>query len=392
MSSFSALPGSTALSATAEHVAPGHPDKACDQMADAIVDEVKTGGARRGSTDPQDAPNRQRAAIEILAKDHLVVVSGEIRTGPEVTRALDIDAIVRGVWREIGYPGADNLTVINHVRKQSPELQVNADADGAGDQGIMVGYATDSTPTFMPPEYEAARMLCRKVQDLAKDGTAPWIGADAKTQVTLGPDGAAQRVVIAVQHAAEINGQSRPADVQAIIREMLLREAVLPVLGAVPPSAVVINGSGSFVVGGTIGDAGVVGRKIVVDAYGPRVPVGGGAYSGKDATKVDRSAAYMARHIAKTAVALGVGDARAVTVHLAYAIGSRQPEMITAVTDAGKDVSEWVRSRFRDLSPAAIGEHLGLWRPQGWSYRATAAYGHYGRPEFPWERIAEVSA
>jgi S-adenosylmethionine synthetase len=380
----------SSTSFTAEHVSPGHPDKFCDGVADRILDAVLRAAHTSGAA--ADAPNRQRTAIEILAKDHLVVVSGEVRMGPGVAPAVDVDAIVRQAWREVGYDNPDHISVIDHVRAQSPELQVNADADGAGDQGIMVGYATRRTPSFMPPEYEMARSLCQRIWAIGRDGIAPFARSDIKTQVTIDPDGAPSHVVIAVQHAAMIDGISDPVTVQKIVREAMIELAVRPVLGEVASAKVVVNGSGSFVVGGPIGDAGVVGRKIAVDAFGPAVPVGGGAYSGKDPTKVDRSAAYMARHIAKTAVALGVRDARDATVHLAYAIGSRQPEMITAVTERGIDISDWVRSRFTDLSPRAIGEVLGLWHPTGWSYQDTAGFGHYGRGSFPWEAVADVAA
>lgn len=382
--------GGGRIPATAEHVSQGHPDKFCDQVADSILDAILA--ASRRHADGSNAPNRQRTAIEMLAKEHLVVVSGEVRMGPDVAAAVDIDAVARQVWRDVGYPDAEKIVVLDHVRAQSPELQVNADADGAGDQGIMVGFATNETPTFMPPEYELARSLCRRIRDIGRDGTAPFVRADAKTQATLDRDGRPTRIVIAVQHAASIDGEHDPARVRAMVRDAMMRHAVVPIFGRVGDGLVVVNGSGSFVVGGPIGDAGVVGRKIAVDAFGPSVPVGGGAYSGKDPTKVDRSAAYAARWIAKTAVALGVRDAGTVTVSLAYAIGSRQPEMVTATTDKGVDISDWVHSRFPDLSPRAIGELLGLWQPQGWSYRDTAAFGHYGRDEFPWERIADVKA
>jgi len=382
---------------TAEHVSPGHPDKACDQFADSILDEILNvaRSLRPADRSHEDHPSMQRTAIEMLAKDHLVVISGEIRMSPNVMGKVDVSKVVRDQWRRIGYPDAEQITILDHLQVQSSELQVNADREGAGDQGIMVGFATNETASGLPLEYELARNLCIKIQDVKLQGIAPWICADAKSQVTLGPSGAVERVVVAVQHLPEIDGVREHRAIQKRIKAVLMEHVIEPVVGVeVNPDRVTVNGSGSFVVGGTIGDAGVVGRKIVVDAYGPSVPVGGGAYSGKDPTKVDRSAAYMARHIAKTAATMHIRDAKCVTVHIAYGIGLTQPEMIAAETDAGIDISDWVKARFPDLSPRAIADTLDLWNPgeeKGWRYRDTAAFGHYGRSQFPWERLAKVS-
>ena len=389
-------PGRTTTRRTAEHVSQGHPDKACDQFADGILDAILDAArdiGARGETNPNHAI-QQRAAIEMLAKDHLVILSGEVRMGPEVARRVRVADIIRKKWAEIGYPDADKVTVIDHLQVQSPELQASSDDDGAGDQGIMVGFATNETESGLPKEYAAARDLCRRIQDLGRLGIAPWGRADAKTQVTLNAAGDIDRLVIAVQHAADVDGATEPRAIQDRIKSVLIKHAVLPLFGAIAPEKISVNGTGSFLIGGTIGDAGVVGRKIVVDAYGPNVPVGGGAYSGKDPTKVDRSAAYMARHIAKTAAHLRIRGARDVTVHIAYCIGLRSPEMVTAVTDAGIDISDWVTSRFPDLSPRGIAETLGLWRSAHgvtWRYQDTAAFGHYGRDAFPWEAVAAVS-
>ncbi len=381
---------------TAEHVSQGHPDKACDQFADSILDAILDAARAFGVSNQAD-PNhstRQRAAIEMLAKDHLVIVSGEVRMGPEIAGQIRVADIVKRKWTEIGYPDADKVSVIDHLQVQSAELQASSDNEGAGDQGIMVGFATNETESGLPKEYAAARDLCLRIQALGRAGILPWVRADAKTQVTLNPGGGVDRIVIAVQHAADVAGATEPREIQRIIKSTLIEQAIRPLFGAVPSERISINGTGSFLVGGTIGDAGVVGRKIVVDAYGPSVPVGGGAYSGKDPTKVDRSAAYMARHIAKTAAHLRIRGAREVTVHIAYCIGLQQPEMVTAITDAGVDISDWVRSRFPDLSPRSISETLGLWRSSAaapWRYQDTAAFGHYGRGIFPWEAIAAVS-
>lgn len=387
---------SAIMARTSEHVSQGHPDKACDQFADSILDRVLDVAREIGARDAFDPnhPTRQRVALEMLAKDHLVMVSGEIRMGPDVYPRVKIAEIVRNKWTEIGYPDADKITVIDHVQVQSPELQASSDNDGAGDQGIMVGFATNETQSGLPKEYEAARDLCQRIQELGKSGVLPWIRADAKTQVTVGANGSIDRVVIAVQHASEVDGEREPRIVQERIKDALTKHAIIPLLGKLAADRINVNGTGSFVIGGPIGDAGVVGRKIVVDAYGPHVPVGGGAYSGKDPTKVDRSAAYMARYIAKTAARMSIRGANSVTIHIAYCIGLHQPEMVTAVTDAGIDISDWVKSRFPDLAPRAIAETLGLWRMgpnTGWRYQDTAAFGHYGRELFPWEKIAPVS-
>ena len=387
----------TTVTRTSEHVSQGHPDKACDQFADAILDQILDSARinEKGAAKDLDQPNRQRAAIEILAKGFLVIVSGEIRMGPRVAQCVSVADIIKNKWSAIGYPSAEKVTVLNHLQVQSSELQANADREGAGDQGIMVGFATNETNCFMPREYEAARDLCLRIQQLAKEGTAPWLRADAKTQVTLNSEGRVERVIISVHHANEIDGATKADSITRRIKAVLMEHAIEPLLGkSVTADRVIVNGSGSFVVGGTVGDAGVVGRKIVIDAYGPHVPVGGGAYSGKDPSKVDRSAAYMARHIAKTATAMRIQRANSVTVHIAYGIGQQQPEMVTAVTDAGVDISDWVMSRFPDLAPAAIIDRLGLWRTgesSDWRYQDTAAYGHFGRNLFPWEQIADVS-
>jgi S-adenosylmethionine synthetase len=387
---------------TAEHVSQGHPDKFADQFADAVLDEVirlahEHGDPNGGDETRKNLVSFQRTALEVLAKDHLVAISGEARFGPDIRQRLDIRAIGRKVWSDVGYPDADMVTVLDHIQMQSPELQVSSDRDGAGDQGIMVGYANSATKSMMPPEWELARDLCQAIMDLR--GQHDWIRADAKTQVTLDDGGRPSRIVIAVQHDESVvrqggDGKVDNAATCAEIKSRLMPLVVAPMFGAdFDPERVSVNGTGSFVIGGTIGDAGVVGRKIVVDAYGPRVPVGGGAYSGKDPTKVDRSAAYMARRIAKTAAHMGIRGAKEVTVQIAYCIGKLEPEMVTAVTETGVDISDWVMSRFPDLSPRNIIETLDLWRmkDRSWSYQETASFGHYGNDRYPWEQIADVN-
>ena len=366
---------------TAEHVSCGHPDKFCDQVADKILDEVLTLGA----SDPAVTASL-RTAIECLAKDNLLVVSGEVKLTPEIGAAFDPVELARQVWTDIGYgEDTEQLTVVDHVRAQSADIAKGTgsgiDAGGAGDQGIMVGYATNETEEMMPREWLTAKNLCRRLHDLRVSGEVGWLRSDCKTQVTLGDDGQVTNVIIAAQHADDVSDE----EIGKTIREKVIQ----PEIGSIP-DRVSINGTGRFVIGGPTGDAGVVGRKIVVDAYGPRVSVGGGAYSGKDPTKVDRSAAYMARHIAKAVVAHNIGGATACTVTLAFGIGLIQPEMVKATTNSGQDVSAWVREKFPDLSPLNIIDQLSLRAPSGWSYYESASYGHYGRDIFPWEAIANV--
>jgi S-adenosylmethionine synthetase len=303
---------------------------------------------------------------------------------PAKLRALlDVTGVAKRVWKDAGYGEDDSrLTVIDHVGEQSADISTGAgtgvDAGGAGDQGVMVGFATTETPEMMPREWVLARDLCQKISALR--ARLSWLGSDIKTQISLGDDGGVTSVIIAAQHSKDIDVLD--------VREQLIAEAVEPIVGCLLPKQVKVNGTGRFVLGGPTGDAGVVGRKIVVDAYGPRVPVGGGAYSGKDPTKVDRTAAYMARHIAKSLVMDLSGSPAECTVKLAYGIGQIQPEMVTAQDGDGRDLSSEARRRFPDLSPSAIADRFSLWKPTGWSYFETASYGHYGRPQFPWEKTA----
>lgn len=375
---------------TAEHVCEGHPDKLCDQIADRILDEAYSLAARDGSA-ADIARHRAlcRTAIEVLAKGRLIVVSGETRLPEEVRGNLDVGGLVREVYRRVGYEEeVDRLEIVDHIQPQAIEIGQLVDAEtgvNAGDQGIMVGYATDETPEFMPREWVLARNICMRLGEVRRNGTLPWLRQDGKSQVTLDPEGRIVSVVVAAQHAAGV----RREEIETAIRVHVLD----PVLGELSGARVVINGGqegSTFVEGGPLADAGTVGRKIVVDAYGPQVPVGGGAYSGKDPSKVDRSGAYMARHIAKTIVAQRIGRARRCTVTLAFAIGQRTPEMVTAMSETGRDLSPWVHDRFRDLSPGAIIERFGLTNPVGWSYVQSAAYGHYGRDIFPWEVITDL--
>lgn len=363
---------------TAEMVTDGHADKFCDQVADAILDAAL-------EQDPLT-----RAAIKGVVKGALLFIAGEMTT----TAVLDVEDIARKTWRDIvGYRHDGELTVLTYIKQQTRDIARGVDRGGAGDQGIMVGYATAETDEMMPAEYVIARALCQRLKAARESGELPWLHPDGKSQVTL-VEGHVTGVVIAAHHDEQALSRTRDGlsdEAEHAIRTQVIDPIISRFLGRRPPR-VVINGTGRFTVGGPQGDTGVVGRKIVVDAYGPRVPVGGGAYSGKDPTKVDRSAAYMARHIAKTIVAHEIAGAKTCQVSIAFGIGQVQPEMITAITDRGIDLGEWVTAHFKDLSTSAIIEYLDLRHPRakGWTYCRTAAFGHYGRKGFPWEEVAPV--
>ncbi len=365
---------------TAEHVGDGHPDKFCDQVADAIVDKSL-------ELCPPEARKSIRNAIECLAKDNLLIVTGEVKWTDEIRQGLDVKEIARDVWRKIGYSTCgEELTVMDHIQAQSAHIAMGVDTGGAGDQGVMVGYATDETAEMMPKEWLLSKNLCETLRNLRREKVLPWLRPDTKAQVTISASGEPTDYIVATQH-------DDPADCGVShdeMRQLVYEHVVKPVLGDIEFRPNKINGTGLFVIGGPTGDAGVVGRKIVVDQFGPRVPVGGGAFSGKDPSKVDRSAAYMARHIAKTVVANQIRGAKECTVHIAYGIGQIQPEMVTAQTQTGEDVSGWVKEKFPDLSPGFITEHLQLTSPNGWSFFESASYGHYGRSQFSWESIANV--
>lgn len=406
---------------TAEHVSEGHPDKFCDQVSDRILDEALelAGGdeERKGV----------RTAIECLGKDKLLIVSGEVRFNEKINSKINIHDLAQEVWERVGYGKGDELTVVNHLRNQSVDISQGVDIGGAGDQGIMVGYATNEkingkdNTQMMPPEWVLARDICYELRTLRIEKTLPWLRSDCKSQVSVNEKGEVTNVIIAAQHDEVTddpnNGSKKFKELEEKERDIISRAVqpvILPELSSLnslklekqeekfgeevrrhyfikghsnTDIRVVVNGTGEFAIGGTIGDAGVVGRKIVVDAYGPQVSVGGGAYSGKDPTKVDRSAAYMARHIAKWVVTTGFKGANQCLVKIAYGIGRLEPEMFTAVTDKG-DISKDVNAIFKaHLSPASIIEGFKLRKPNGWNYIDTAAYGHYGREIFPWEQI-----
>lgn len=347
---------------TTESVTSGHPDKVCDQISDAILDEALT----------QDPVSR--VAIEVVGSHGAMLIAGEIKTKAD----LDFEHIARRVYTDIGYP--DNLEIAERVAQQSGDIAQGVDTGGAGDQGIMYGYATDETKEFLPLGVVLANKLARRLEELRRTGTLAWLRPDGKTQVTI-QNGKVLAALASTQHDED----TELSEVRARLIEHLFK----PVLGDLTGIEILVNPTGRFVQGGFDADAGLTGRKIMVDTYGGLVPHGGGAFSGKDATKVDRSAAYMARFAAKNLVANGY--AKKALVSVAYAIGRVEPLMVEAFDENGKDLSEIVNKNF-DFRPLAIIERLGLRRP---IFRETAAYGHFGSPvsgraDRPWEDIVRL--
>ncbi|MCM2268911.1 MAG: methionine adenosyltransferase [Thermoanaerobaculia bacterium] len=368
---------------TSESVTEGHPDKICDQISDAVLDEVLR----------QDPTGR--VACETLVATGLVMLAGEITS----SAAVDFIRVARDTVREIGYTetgigfDSEGCAVVNAVGKQSADIAQGVDPGGAGDQGLMFGFACRETPQLMPLPIMLAHGLTRRLSVVRKSGELAWLRPDGKSQVTVeyhdGKPARVHTVVVSTQHHPDL-GQ------EEIARE--IREAVV---GVVVPGELLdertiyhVNPTGRFVVGGPHGDSGLTGRKIIVDTYGGYGRHGGGAFSGKDPTKVDRSASYMARYIAKNLVAAGLADK--VEVQLAYAIGVAEPVSVRVDSfESGRGVSDGdlerlVREHFA-LTPKAIIEHLDLRRP---IYRATASYGHFGREEsgFTWERTDKAEA
>jgi S-adenosylmethionine synthetase len=366
---------------TSESVTEGHPDKIADQISDAVLDAII-------AQDP-----RGRVACETLLTTGLVVVAGEITTNCYV----DISQLVRSTIEDIGYVrseyGFDCHTcgVIAAIDKQSGDIALGVDKEGAGDQGLMFGYACRETDALMPLPIMLCHRLVERLSQVRRSGQLPYLRPDGKSQVTVryrdGRPVAVETVVISSQHADDV-GQDR-------IRQDVIEHVILPVVpqALIDPAKIVyhINPTGRFVTGGPMGDTGVTGRKIIVDTYGGSCPHGGGAFSGKDPTKVDRSGAYMARHVAKNIVAAEL--ATRAQVQVAYAIGVPEPVSVMINTEGtGRlpehRLEEIVRRQF-DFRPRAIIEYLDLRRP---IFRKTAAFGHFGRsePEFTWERTNRV--
>ncbi len=367
---------------TSESVTEGHPDKISDQISDAVLDAAL-------SVDPT-----ARVACETLVTTGLVVVAGEITTNA----IIDYSKVARETIREIGYTHSsygfdcDTCAVLSALDRQSPDIAMGVDTGGAGDQGLMFGFACNETPELMPLPIQLAHQLTRRLSEARKSGELPYLRPDGKSQVTVEyRDGRPFRldaVVISSQHADDISNEQLRAEIQ----EKVIKQAVSAEL-LDKNTKYHINPTGRFVTGGPKGDAGVTGRKIIVDTYGGYAPHGGGAFSGKDPTKVDRSAAYMARYIAKNIVAAGLADR--CEVQLAYAIGVADPVSVYINTEGTGRISEaalakLVRDNF-ELTPGGIIESLNLRRP---IYKITAAYGHFGRSEdsFSWEKTDKAEA
>lgn len=342
---------------TVESVTSGHPDKICDQISDAVLDSCL-------AQDPYS-----RVAIETVGAHGLLVIAGELTTNAK----LDFEKIARKTYADIGYP--DNLKILTNIVRQSPDIAQGVDSGGAGDQGIMYGYATDETREYMPKGVVLAHKLTRGLEKLRKSGEIPWLKADGKAQITIN-DNRVQSVLVSAQHTEDVS--------QKEIKNILMEKLITPIVGDLSGVEVLVNPTGKFVIGGFAADSGLTGRKIMVDTYGGLIPHGGGAFSGKDPTKVDRSAAYMARFAAKSVV--GNGFAKECLVSVAYAIGREKPLMVQAVDENGKDLSFLIKKHF-DFRPQAIIERLDLRKP---IYKPTAAYGHFGREEFPWEKIVSL--
>ncbi|MCK4904643.1 methionine adenosyltransferase [bacterium] len=368
---------------TSESVTEGHPDKVCDQISDAVLDEVIK----------QDKMGR--VACETFITVGLVIVGGEITT----TGYVNLNSLVRGVLKDIGYTDSkygfnyENCGILNAIGMQSPDIAMGVDKGGAGDQGAMIGYACNESKELMPLPIMLAHKLTLRLAEVRKKKILGFIGPDGKSQVTVqyknGKPVAVKRVVIATQHTEEILDKSGQKITNAS-KEKIKKEVIIPVLGKLYNSKETIcsiNETGKFVIGGPQSDTGMTGRKLIVDTYGANIPHGGGAFSGKDSTKVDRSAAYMARYLAKNIVAGKL--AQECMIQLAYVIGLREPVSVFVDTKGtGKISDEKITKIIRDnfnLSPSEIIDYLKLRRP---IFRKTATYGHFGRndKDFTWEK------
>jgi len=367
---------------TSESVTEGHPDKIADQISDSILDAIL-------AQDPVG-----RVACETLVTTGLAMIAGEITTSCYV----DFPSIVRETIKEVGYTrgkygfDAETCAVLSSIHGQSPDIAAGVDPGGAGDQGLMFGYACTETPELMPMPIMLAHKLVRALSQCRRDGSMDYLRPDGKSQVSIEYDNSrpvrVDTVVISTQHSPTVTNETLREEVtEKIVHKVVPKEMIDG------KTRILINPTGRFVVGGPHGDAGVTGRKIIVDTYGGAAPHGGGAFSGKDPTKVDRSACYMARYVAKNVVAAGLAER--CLVQLAYAIGVAEPVSVLVDTSntgtiPDEKISELVRAHFK-LTPRGIIESLDLRRP---IYKKTAAFGHFGRtePEFTWERTDKAAA
>jgi S-adenosylmethionine synthetase len=375
---------------TVESVTSGHPDKICDQISDAILDAYLT----------QD-PN-SRVAVETFGGHGKLVIGGEVTS----TGKVDHAQVARDVYKNIGY--TDELEISSHVVTQSPDIAMGVDTGGAGDQGIMYGFATDETPEFLPKGIVLAHKLARRLEECRRDisegslgrsdddgqrefsaenyradsgntssALLPWLRSDGKTQVTY-TDGKLNTVLVSTQHSKDVTHEELVKEITEKIISPLLSEEERKTV------KILVNPTGQFIQGGFEADTGLTGRKLMVDTYGGLIPHGGGCFSGKDATKVDRSGAYMARYVAKNLVSAGYG--KEVLVAVAYAIGMAEPLMIEAINEKGENLAEIVRKNF-DFKPLSIIKTLNLRSP---IFSQTSTYGHFGKNNLPWEKIEKV--
>ncbi len=370
---------------TSESVSAGHPDKIADQISDAVLDSILK----------QD-PNA-RVACETMIKTGMVIVAGEITTSAWV----DLEKVVRGTIKDIGYTSSEmgfdgeTCAVLNGIGKQSADIAMGVDRaapeeQGAGDQGLMFGYATNETNVLMPAPITFAHRLVRRQHDVRENGTLPWLRPDAKSQVTFryenGKPTGIEAVVLSTQHDPDIS----QSDLKDAVMDVIIKP-ILPEEWILPETQYHINPTGQFIIGGPVGDCGLTGRKIIVDTYGGMARHGGGAFSGKDPSKVDRSAAYACRYVAKNLVAAGIADR--CEIQVSYAIGVAEPTSISVETFGtglldDESIVELIREHF-DLRPYGLIKMLDLIQP---IYQKTAAYGHFGREdiELPWEKTDKV--
>ena len=378
---------------TSESVTEGHPDKACDAFSDAILDEILS------------KDNGAHVACESLATKGLVVVSGEVRT----TASIDVDKVVKDTIRTIGYDKSnsgidpEDVEVLSKLHEQSPEIAQGVDSDdvtdqGAGDQGLMFGFACKETPELMPLPIQIAQRLTERLTILRKEGTLPWLRPDGKSQVSVKYNDtlpiSIEKTVIATQHDDMLDKYGNEESELEFVKSQVVENVIRPVLdsyGYAYEDNFIVNGTGRFVYGGPEADTGLTGRKIIVDTYGGYAPHGGGAFSGKDSSKVDRSATYMARYIAKNIVAADLAER--CEVQLSYGIGVAEPTSFYVKTrGTGKKDDDELTRLARDVFPIKPGEivaHLDLKKPR---FRQTAAYGHFGREleQFTWEKTDMV--